>query len=90
MTPQEHAEDLLNRGYIEVQEWRELHVGDRARHVNQLWAEATTGTATIKRIFHKPDSPWADKWGRPDVEIILTRDNGDDAYWADYHTVKAG
>ena len=89
LTAERHAADLLSRGYHEIQQWGDLRVGDRARHVNQLWPKARTGTATIKRIFHKPNSAWEAKWGRPDVELSLTRDNGEDAFWADYHTEPA-
>lgn len=88
------AADLLKRGYVEVQEWGELHVGDRVRNTGQRWSEAIAeGTATIERIFHKPDSAWEAKYGRPDVEIIAVRDKPDfgstHGFWADYHTVKA-
>lgn len=91
MTPDQQADDLLGRGYTEVQEWGELHVGDRVRHVGQHYAW-DDGTATIERIFYHPTSAWAQKYNAPDVEIIVRRDAemfGDmHGFWANYHTVK--
>lgn len=93
MNAEQHAEELLSRGYVEVQEFSHLHVGQRVRHVGQQYPEAyRNGTATIERIFRSPRTTW----GRPDVELIAKRDKpiwGPDdmhAYWADYHAVLVG
>ena len=98
MTAETHAADLLERGYEEVQEWGDLHVGDPVHHIGQVFARGRAGgTAAIERIFHHPTSAWAQKYGRADVEIIVRHNEPQDwgeiiiehGYWADYHTVKA-
>lgn len=63
------AADLLRRGYTEVQEWEHLHVGDRVKHVGELYTHEPT--ATIERIFHRQ---WAARHHTPDVELIVKRD----------------
>ena len=69
------VEDLTNRGYVEVQEFGSLKVGTRVRGVGEQYFEAThNGTGSIERIFHKPNSHWAQKYGQPDVEVIMSRD----------------
>ncbi len=88
-----HARDLMERGYVEVTAWGDFAVGDRVHHIGQQWGAAEdNGTATIERIFHKPESAWALKYNAPDVEIIVKRDEpqwgSDYGYWANYHTVK--
>ena len=93
-TPQEHAADLLSRGYVEVSEHKDLAVGTRVRHGNETYRLALMdGTGNIERIFHKPDSSWARRWGGDDVELIVKRDkprfgpNDTHAFVADYHVV---
>lgn len=81
----------LKRGSVEVQEFNGLTVGDRVRHVGEQYPEAyRNGTGTIERIFHLEKSSWAQKHQRPDIELIVKRDNPgtpDDTYrfLADYH-----
>ena len=94
MTPDDQAADLLRRGYQEVQEFKEFHVGQRVAHTGQLWAYGQ-GSGVSERIFHNPTSAWSQKYGQDDVEMIIRRDTpdpyaGTHGYWADYHTVVAG
>jgi hypothetical protein len=86
----EAADELLARGFVEIPEFRKLKVGGRIRGQGQRWYEAVVhGTATVERIFHKPDSSWSQKYGRPDVELIARRDSGDIMLVADYHVTTA-
>ncbi|ASN20680.1 hypothetical protein [Arthrobacter sp. YN] len=86
MTPEEVAESMLKRGSTEVTEFKDLKVGSRVRRSAEQWGEAyTKGTGTIERIFHKQNSSWERKYGRPDVELIVKRDDGEYSYLADYH-----
>lgn len=99
--------DLVMHGYEEVPEaydvtgrrgrradydWRP---GVRVRHIGQQWAEARDkGTATVRVVMHKPNSPWTQTYGQADIEIIVVRDRESDllvkvANWAHYHTVRA-
>lgn len=94
MSPEEHAADLLDRGYAEVAAAAGLAVGMRVRHGNEQYASAVLhGTGNIERIFHKPDSAWSREWGGPDVELIVKRDkprfgpNDTHAYVANYHVI---
>lgn len=84
------AVEYLQRTSVEVQEFGGLNVGDRVKHINEMWPEAhVKGTGVIERIFHKPDSGWERIYGRPDVELVVKRDDqeGEGAYrfLADYH-----
>ena len=90
MNAEQHAKDLLDRGYVDVQEFDNLRIGQRVRHVGQQYSAARlNGTAVIEWIFKSPRIIH----GRPDVEVIAKRDKpiwGPDdthGYWADYHTV---
>ncbi len=83
-----YAADLLARGYIEVQEFRDLLPGSRAKHRNERYSEAyRRGTGFIRRIFRKPNSAWEQSYGRPDIELIFERDDPDRGVTllADYH-----
>ena len=95
-TATEVAADLLAAGSVEVEEFGELRVGSRVRLSGERWTEAQEfGTGAVERIFHKPNSSWERSYGRPDVELIVKRDQprfGPDdthAFVADYHVVKA-
>lgn len=93
-TPEKSAEDLIARGYIELQEIDRLKVGQRVCNANQRYHKAhQDGTAMLERIFHKPDSQWERKWGQPDIEVIVKRDDptygGTHGVWASYGTVVA-
>jgi hypothetical protein len=80
------AADMLRRGSVEVQEFGALTVGARVRRGNQTWGAAyLRGTGTIERIFHKPNSSWEQKYGRPDVELIVRNDDDTYSFLADYH-----
>jgi hypothetical protein len=81
----------LKRGSVELQEFNGLKVGTRVRHVGEQFSAAyRNGTGTIERIFHLEKSSWTQKYHRPDIELIVKRDNPsspDDVYrfLADYH-----
>jgi len=78
--------DMLRRGFVEIQEFGALKPGVRVRHSGQQWPDAyRLGTGSVERIFHKPDSSWEQKYGRPDVELIMKRDDGTRSMLADYH-----
>lgn len=89
-TAEAEALDLQRRGFTEVQEIGELAVGARVRAASEQFSRAyREGTGTIERIFHKEKSFWAQKHGRPDIELIIKRDRPDsdgDEYrvFADY------
>lgn len=80
------AAALLSRGAIEVQEFGSLTVGARIRKVSQTYPAARTqGTGVIERIFHRQNSFWEQKYGHPDVELIVRNDDGTHSFLADYH-----
>lgn len=86
MSPDEAAASMLKQGSTEVTEFKDLKVGSRVRRCAEQWGAAyTNGTGTIERIFHKQKSSWEKKYGRPDVELIVKRDDGEYSYLADYH-----
>ena len=90
-------QEYLESGYVEVQEFGEFKVGSRVRSKAQLWSEARThGTGTVEHIFHKERSSWSQKYGKPDVELIIKRDESDIKpgggpymYLGDYHLALA-
>ena len=91
MSAEERAQDLIARGYVEVQEIGRLKVGQRVRHGGQRGPEAVdAGTGVLERIFHNPDSAWERRWHQRDVEVIVKRDRpefgNDHGFWADYDT----
>lgn len=66
---------LHARGYKDIAEHKQLHVGCRIRHRNQQYPEAYThGTGFVVALTHKPNSAWSRSWGMPDVELIMLRD----------------
>lgn len=88
MTPEEQAQSLLDRGYVEVQQAAGFSVGDRVRHIGQQYYDARVyGTGNVERIFAKPSL-----LRYPDVELIVKRDKplwgptDTHGYWANYHT----
>jgi hypothetical protein len=86
MSPEEAADSMLKQGSTEVAEFKNLKVGSRIRRAAEQWGAAyTNGTGTIERIFHKRNSSWEQKYGRPDVELIVLCDDGHYSYLADYH-----
>ena len=91
MTPEEVANGLLDSGYQEVDSFGSLSVGTRVRLSGESWPEACEkGTGNVERMFHKPNSQWERKYGRPDVELIVRMDKRDPAYVADYHVQRVG
>jgi len=87
--------DLRENGFTELEEFGALHPGRRVHHVSQEWARGGDGTATIVHVLRrgsdeKPDG-WEQKWGRPNIEVIVRRDEPQFGRlvgtWTDYHTV---
>ena len=79
----------------------EIRAGRRVRNWGeQYYAALVDGTATVVKVMRRgadetPDS-WGREWGRPNVEVIVERDQkridrGAARYacWADYGTVAA-
>ena len=92
MSPEERAEDLLSRGYVEVSDIDGLNQGARIRHNNEQYREAyRNGTGNIERLFHRNNASFERQWGCKDVELIVKRDkprfgpNDTHAYVANYH-----
>ena len=76
------AASLLASGYEEVTEHGRLAVGQRVKHIGELYSDAGWyGTAALQRIFVRRET---------DVEVIVLRDkpgmSGLHGQWADYHT----
>lgn len=93
-TPEVDAEYFLARGYVEVQEIGEFKIGQRVCNTNQVYSKARQdGTAVLERIFHAPGSLWEKKYGQPDIEVIVRRDDpaygGTHGVWASYGTIVA-
>jgi hypothetical protein len=73
--------ELLAAGYVDTEHPR-LRPGQRVRHRAQQWPEAfDRGTGTIIAVMEHPESPWAQDYGTPDVEVIVLRDR-DAVLWA--------
>lgn len=85
-----HAE-LTEYGYQDIAEHRGIKVGARVRHCGQRYYEAIeNGTATVLAVMQKDPSPWADSYGRPDIEVLVADDKpmfpgSPVSQWADYH-----
>lgn len=84
--------DIQTRGFKPVTEHQGLRVGARVRHSAELWDKAQRdGTGTIAAVTEKKPSAWADKYRRPDVEVIVLNDKADFGHrftqLADYHVV---
>lgn len=85
---------LLERGYVDVAQHGGLRPGARVRNRGQQYTKARwDGTATLLAVMLKDPSPWAKKYGQPDVEVLVANDNPVDdspfwliGVWADYGT----
>jgi hypothetical protein len=86
-------DELLERGYRPINEHNGLRVGVRVRHCGeQFWQAFQGGTAVIEVLMQRSPSSWEARYGRPDIEMIVRRDDdrvsaGTSRYggWADYH-----
>jgi hypothetical protein len=98
MTPQGAVEkacaDLLAHGYVEIEGVDRITPGARVHHCGERYSAAYLhGTAQVAAVFEKDPSPWAQSYGRRDIEVVVVRDrpllDGMDLVhtWADYHTV---
>lgn len=95
-TVEEAHQDLLRRGYRDIDSIGGLKVGARVRHGGERYTEALRrGTGIVRALTEKHPSPWAKEWGRRDVELVVETDR---PRWfdnrlmlvADYHVVVIG
>jgi len=78
---------LTKLGYHRIAETDGITAGSRVRHLAEQYPTAhTTGTATVIGVYERTPSSWTQSHGVRDVEIVVTRDDGREARWADYHT----
>ena len=92
-TVEDRVADLLARGYVEIPEFEGLRPGARVRHRGEQYARAhLEGTATVRYVFRKDPSSWAQTYRRPDVEIVAERDDTEigPMFVADYHVDLVG
>jgi hypothetical protein len=79
---------MVGNGYIDAPPLKSIAVGDRIRHSSHQWPDAFyKGTATVLAIMRAHDSYWEKTYGSPDIELIVQRDDGSIAPWANYHAV---
>lgn len=91
---QREYDDLLARGYRDIDVHGALRVGARVRHWGEQYCEAyRDGTGVVVALMEKSPSSWvAAGWGKHDVELIVRTDRdrwGIGSFvgrWADYHT----
>lgn len=71
------ARTLIRRGYAQVTDTREYRTGLRVNLVSRQYTTAkVNGVGAVVAIFEKTNSPWANKWGIPDVEVLVLLWNG--------------
>lgn len=82
-----HICSLLDDGFVEVISFgKELYIDALVRHVGHQYPKAfNSGTGRIERIFHQPNSSWEQRYGRPNVELVIRNHNGTYMFVADYH-----
>jgi hypothetical protein len=86
----EHVADLRERGYVDIEEFEGLRAGVRVRHRGEQYRAAyRDGTGNVLHVLQRDPSSWARSWGRPDVEIVVVRDDVERGAMlvADYHVV---
>lgn len=91
--------DLETRGYHAIPSHPtragQLAPGARVRGYGHQWPTAIArGTGVVHAVMLRDPSRWADKYGRPDVEIVVKLDRVDwptlgVEVWADYGTILA-
>ena len=91
-TPTEHPDfarrhdDLIEHGYVDIDEHHGLRAGARVRHLGHQYPEAyAEGTGTVLAVMLKHLSSWSENHGRADVELLVLRDDGSISGVADYH-----
>lgn len=91
---------LTRNGFVEIEQAPRnplIRAGARVHNRGEQFDRAfTEGTATVVKVLRrgtdeKPDS-WERRYGRPNVEVVVQRDDGMFMSWADYGTevVEAG
>ena len=73
---------------MDIKEFHGLRAGVRVRHRGEQYREAyRNGTGNVLHVLQRDPSPWARSWGRPDVEIVVIRDDKERGAMlvADYH-----
>lgn len=86
-----HIADSPDLRTVEALAQRRLVVGARVCNEGQRWYEARNqGTGTVRAVLHKPFDSWEKTYGRPNVEVIVERDEvlfgSAVATWSDYGT----
>lgn len=77
------AHELESCGYAAVDEFLEFRPGARAWQTSRPYRPG--GTGVVVAIYRRDPSPWAQTYGRPDVELVYREDGGRVAQLADYH-----
>ena len=92
--------ELADRGFEMIDDAPKdpaIRAGARVRNYSERFPSAyQRGTATVVAVMRRgsdarPDS-WEMSWGRPNVEVVVERDAGEEnahrraASWADYRT----
>lgn len=76
---------MLARGWSHY-EHPILKPGVRVRNVAEQYPEAhRNGTAEVVAVLRKPGA-WEQKYGRPNIEVLVRRDRDSLGWWADYGT----
>lgn len=89
MTIEETIQDLMSRGYKRIDHKR-LPVGARVRNRGEQYHAALwKGTAVVEAVLRNEGSSWERRYGAPDIEVVVTRDDGTVGQWANYGTVVA-
>lgn len=89
MSDSQHAKaELEGRGYHEVADHPRLAPGTRVRHAGEQYILALdNGTAEVKYVMQR-DGQWAADRNRPDIEVVVQRDDETTRVWADYRTMR--
>lgn len=91
-TDDEARDSLVKRGYAFVAAFEGIEEGARVRNRGEQYPAAYAhGTARVLAVFRRYGY-WEQKYGGPDVEVVVERDDGDHpggkiGVWADYGTV---
>jgi hypothetical protein len=89
--------ELVERGYVEVDEFEGLRAGGRVRHSGEQFPSAAQhGTGTVVAVYERTNSAWSRlSYNGFDVEVIVDRDKpsiggqSTISQWASYATVRA-
>lgn len=91
---QAKREALLGDRFVDI-EHDQLVVGARVRNRGEQYSRAYRyGTGVVLAVMRQEDSAWEREWGRPNIEVLVLRDEpffslGRITLWADYGTFLA-